>query len=115
IEKIISLRSDLYILKVSKDEGILSCLSKASQIKGQLQDLGEMVSDKEMISVVLNALTDEQGNLISNKEEEAKAIPLTNLWTLCKIEEKRLKGQYDEEPRKRSRSVTKGKRKFKKL
>jgi len=39
IEKIISLRYDIYKLKVSKDEGILSCLSKSSQIKGQLQEL----------------------------------------------------------------------------
>lgn len=31
IKNIISLRSDLYKLKVSKDEGISSCLSKASQ------------------------------------------------------------------------------------
>jgi len=31
-------------------------------IRSQLQHLGEMISDKEMISFVLNALTDEQGN-----------------------------------------------------
>jgi len=49
IEKIISLRSDLHRLKVSKGEGILSCLSKASQIKGQLQDQGEIVSDNKMV------------------------------------------------------------------
>lgn len=59
IEKIISLRSDLYKLKVSKDEWISSCLSKASQIKRKLQDLGEMVSDNEMIFVILNTLTNE--------------------------------------------------------
>ena len=35
-----------------------------------------MVYDKEMISVILNALTDEQGNLISTKEEEA--VPSSN-------------------------------------
>jgi len=59
-----------------------------------------MVSNNEMISIILNALTNEKCNLVFNKEEEA--IPFNNLWTLCNIEENRLKVQYDEEPRKRS-------------
>jgi len=69
-----------------------------------------MVSNKEMISIILNALTDEQGNLVSNGEEEA--IPFNNLRTLCKIKENRVKGQNDEEPRKRSQTNTEGRRKF---
>lgn len=84
MEKIISLRYDLYKLKVSKDEGILSCLSKASKINGQLQDLREMAYDNEIISIILNALTDEQGNLIFVREEEV--IPFIKLWSLCKEE-----------------------------
>jgi len=54
IEKILSLRYDLHRFKVSNDEGILSCLSKACQIKGQLKDLGEIVSDNKIISAILN-------------------------------------------------------------
>lgn len=76
-------------MKVSNDEGILSCLSKASQIKGQLQDLGEMVSENEMIYIILNALTNEQGNFVSIDEEEV--IPFIKLWSLCKAEEDRMK------------------------
>lgn len=56
--KIIPLRSDICKLKASKDEGISACLTKASLIRNQLQDPGEMISDKEMIIIVLNALTD---------------------------------------------------------
>jgi len=82
IEKIISLRSYLYKLKVSKDEGILPCLSKTSQIQGELQDLREMLSDNEIIFVILHALTDEQGNLIYTSEEEV--IPFIKLWSLYK-------------------------------
>lgn len=74
---------------MSKDEVISSCLSNASQIKGQLQDLGEMVSKKEMISIILNELTDEQGNLISTNEEEA--IPFIKLWSLYKEAADRMK------------------------
>ena len=71
IRKVISLRLDLYKLKVSKVEGISSCLSKASQIRTHLQDLGEMISDKEMVSTVLNTLTNEQGNLVPNAHIKA--------------------------------------------
>lgn len=42
-----------------------------------------------MIFFILNALTNEQGNLISTKEEEF--IPFIKLWSLCKVEEDRLK------------------------
>lgn len=83
IDKTISLRYDLYKLKVSKDEGISSCLSKACQIKGQLRDL--------------NALTDEQGSLISTKEEES--IPFIKLRSLCKAEEDRLKKETEKKIR----------------
>lgn len=80
--KIISLIDDLYKLKASKDEGISTCLTKASQIRNQLQDLGEMISDQGMITIVLNTLTDEQGNVVSEAYEEVKDIPFNNLWLL---------------------------------
>ena len=62
-----------------------------------------MVSDKEMISVILNALTNEQGNLISTKEEEA--IPFIKLWSLCKAEKDRLKKVSDKRSNERDQLV----------
>jgi len=41
-----------------------------------------MVSNNEMISIILNELNDEKGNPISTREEEA--IPFIKLWSLCK-------------------------------
>lgn len=110
VENIISLRSNIYKVKVSKDERISSCLSKASQIKGQLQDLGEMVFDNKIISVIINALIDEQGNLISTREEEA--IPFIKLWSLCKAEEDMLKNESNKRSYRRNQLVTRRKRKF---
>jgi len=110
IEKIISLISDHHKMKVSKDEGIFSCLSKASQIKAKSQDRGEMVSDNEMIFVILNALNDEQGNLISTEEEEA--IPFIKLWSLYKAEEDRMKKESDKRSDRRDQLVTRRKGKF---
>jgi len=66
---------------------------KSISNKNSIVDLGEMVYDKEMISIILNALIDEQGNVISTKEEEA--IPFIKLWSLYKEEEDRLKKESD--------------------
>jgi len=78
-----------------------------SQIKCQLQDLGEMVSDKEMIFVILNAFTDEKGNLISNKEDEA--IPFIKLWCLWNPKEYRFNKESDTRSDKRDKSMKKRK------
>lgn len=50
--------------------------------KSQLQDQGEIVYDNEMIFIILNALTNEQGNIISTEEDET--ITFIKLWSLCK-------------------------------
>lgn len=42
--EIISLRTELYKMKVSKEEGVASYLMKVSQIKYHLQELGETIS-----------------------------------------------------------------------
>ena len=57
--EVISLRTELYKMKVSKEEGITSYLMSVPHIRDQLQELGEIMFDKEMTIVVLNALLDE--------------------------------------------------------
>jgi len=43
--EIISLRTELYKMKVSREEGVDSYLMKVSKIRDQLQELGETMSD----------------------------------------------------------------------
>ena len=52
----ISLRQELYKMKLSREEGITSYFMRISEIIDQLQELGEVMSDTEMTIVVLNAL-----------------------------------------------------------
>lgn len=68
---------------------------RVSQIIYQLQELGEILSDKEMTVVVLNALLDEWGNFVSSIFGKKEATPFCELWSLCKIEETRLKAKSD--------------------
>ena len=53
------------------------------------------MSNKEMTTVVLNALPEEWGNFTSNIYGKKEAIPFKDLWSLCKIEETRLKAKID--------------------
>jgi len=93
--EVISLRQELYKLKMSREDGIASWFMRISEIRDQLQDLGEVMSDREMTTIVLNALPEEWGNFISSICGKKEATPFQDLWSLCKIEESRLKAKFD--------------------
>ena len=61
--EVISLRQELYKMKLSREEGITPYFMRISEIRDQLQELGEVMSDTEMTTVVLNALPEEWGKL----------------------------------------------------
>lgn len=93
--EIISLRTKLYKKNISKEEGIASYFMRVSQIRDQLQELGEILSNKEMTTVVLNALPKEWGNFVSSIYEKKETTLFSELWSLCKIDETTLKAKSD--------------------
>ena len=56
------------------------------------------MSDIEMTTMVLNALPEEWVNFTSSLYGKKEATPFHNLWSLCKIEETRLKAKADTRP-----------------
>jgi len=48
-------------------------------VRDQLQELGEFMCDKEMTTVVLNALPEDWGNFTSSIYDKKEATPLTVL------------------------------------
>jgi len=52
-------------MEVSKEEGIASYFMRISEIRDQLQELGDIMFDKEMTTIVLNALLEERGKFTS--------------------------------------------------
>ena len=48
---------------------------RISEMRDQLQDLGEFMSEKEMTTVVLNALPEEWGNFDSSIYGNKEATP----------------------------------------
>ena len=73
--EVISLRKEIYKLRISKEEGIASYFMRISEIRDQLQDLGEIIFDKEMTTVVLNALPQEWGIFTSRIYGKKEATP----------------------------------------
>ena len=78
--------------------GIVPYFMRISEIRDQLQKLGEVMSDTEMTTMVLNALPEEWGSFTSSLYGKKEATPFYELWSLCKIEETRLKSKVDTGP-----------------
>jgi len=53
------------------------------------------MSNKEMTTVVLNALLEEWSNFTSSIYGNKEANPFKDLWSLCKIEKTRVKAKTD--------------------
>ena len=66
-------------MKITK-EGIAPYFMKISKMRDQLQELGEVMSDKEMTTVVLNALPEEWGNFTSSIYAKKEATTLSEMW-----------------------------------
>lgn len=80
-------------MKISKEEGIALYFMRVPEIRDQLQELVEIMYDKEMTTIVLNELPEEWGNFTSRIYGKNEATPFNELWSLCKIEETRLKAK----------------------
>jgi len=66
------------------------------KIRDQLQELGEIMSYKEVTAIVLNILPEEWGKFTSRSLRKNEATPFSELLSLFKIEETRLKEKNEE-------------------
>jgi len=90
--EVISLRNKVYKMKISK-EGIAPYFMKISEMRDQLQELGEVMFDREMTTVVLNDLPKDWGNFTSSIYAKKEATPLSEMWSPYEIGETRLKAK----------------------
>ena len=85
VEEVILMCNELYKMKISKEVGIAPYFMKTSEMGDQLQELGEVMSNKEMTIVVLNALPEEWGNFTSSIYAKKEATPLMNFGLYAKL------------------------------
>jgi hypothetical protein len=56
IGQVMSLKNELYDMKMNDDDSITSYLVRISQLRDQLQDIEGIISEKELVNIVLNGL-----------------------------------------------------------
>lgn len=88
--EIIYMWNELYKMKIRR-EIIIPYFMKISQMRYHLQDLGEVMSDIEMTTLVLNALPKDWGNFKSSIYSKKEATTLFEMWSLCRTKETILK------------------------
>ena len=81
-------------MKILK-EGIAPYFMKISEVRDQLQELGEIMFERERTIIVLNALPKDWGNSKSSIYAKKEATTLNEKWYLCKTKETRLEAKED--------------------
>jgi hypothetical protein len=56
IGQVVSLKNELHDMKMNDDDSIPSYFVKMSQLRDQLQAIEEIISEKELVNIVLNGL-----------------------------------------------------------
>ena len=68
--------NELYNMKITK-ERIAPDFMKIFEMRDQLQDLGEVISNREMTTVILNVLPKDWGNFTSSIYAKKEATTLS--------------------------------------
>jgi hypothetical protein len=83
IGQVMILKNDLCDMKMNDDYNITSYLVRMSQLRDQLQDIEEIISEKELVNIVLNGLP-KTWDAFSTSMNTRKEYPtFEELWTCC--------------------------------
>jgi hypothetical protein len=84
-----NLKNELCDMKMNNDDCITSYLVRISQLRDKLQSIEEIISEKELINIVLNGLP-KAWDAFSPSMNTRKEYPtFEELWTCCAQEESR--------------------------
>jgi hypothetical protein len=90
IGQVMSLKNELRDMKMNEDDNITSYFVRISQLRDQLQAIEEIISEKELVNIVLNGLP-KSCDAFSTSMNTRKEYPtFEELWTCCAQEESRI-------------------------
>ena len=87
INRKMTLRSQLKNVKMQSSESIQSYFTRVSQIKEQLEAIGDMVEDAEVVMTTLNGLPRTWEGFIQGICTRRKMTKFNRLWEECTQEE----------------------------
>jgi hypothetical protein len=90
IGKVISMKNELCDMKMNDDENITSYFVKIYQLRDQLQAIEEIISEKELVNIVLNGLPKTWDGFSASMNTRKEYPTFEELWTCCAQEESRI-------------------------
>jgi hypothetical protein len=99
IGQFMSLQNELRDMKMSEDDSITSYFVWISQLRDQLQAIEEIISEKELVNIVLNGLPKTWDASAASMNTRKEYPTFEELWTCCAQEESRINAK--EKPQKK--------------
>ena len=93
ISRNIALRNQLRNMKMDNSESVTSYLMRVSQIRDQLAAIGDVISDKELVTTTLNGFPTFWIPFVQGVCARSKLPKFDKLWVDCTHEESRLADQ----------------------
>jgi hypothetical protein len=95
IGQVMSLNNELRDMKMNNDESITSYFVRISQLRDQLQDIEEIIFEKELVNIVLNGLPKTWDALAASMNTIKEYPTFEELWTCCAQEESRISAKIN--------------------
>jgi hypothetical protein len=86
-------------MKMNDDDNITSYFVRISQLRDQLQAIEEIISEKELVNIVLNGLPKTWDAFAASMNTRKEYPTFEELWTCCAQEESRISAK--EKPQKK--------------
>jgi hypothetical protein len=99
IGQVMSLKNELRDMKMNDDDIITSYFVRISQLRDQLQVIEEIISEKELVNIVLNGLSKTWDAFAASMNTRKEYPAFEELWTCYAQEESRINAK--EKPQKK--------------
>jgi hypothetical protein len=99
IGQVMSLKNELCDMKMNNEDNITSYFVRNSQLRDQIQDIEEIISEKELVNIVLNGLPNTWDAFAASMNTRKEYPTFEELWTCCAQEESRISAK--EKPQKK--------------
>jgi hypothetical protein len=83
IRQVMSLKNELCDMKMNDDDNIKSCFVRISQLRYQLQAIEEIISEKELVIIVLNGLLNTWDAFSASMKTRKEYPTFEELWSCC--------------------------------
>jgi hypothetical protein len=97
--QVMSLKNELCDIKMNDDDNITSYFVRISQLRYQIQAIEEIISEKELVNIVLNGLSKTWDAFAASMNIRKEYPTFEELWTCCAQEESRISAK--EKPQKK--------------